>query len=41
MSVVALVAIVVGLLLGAGTSGLVLIVALLMAAVSGVRAIGG
>jgi hypothetical protein len=40
-AVVALVVVVVGLLLGAGTTGLVLIVALALAAVSGAQAIGG
>lgn len=39
--VVALVVLVVGLVLGAGSTGLMLIVALALAAVSGVQAIGG
>jgi hypothetical protein len=38
---VALVVLAVGLLLGAGSTGLMLIVAFVLAAVSGVQAIGG
>ena len=40
-AVVALVVLVVGLLLGAGTTGLMVVVALVLAAVSGAHAIGG
>jgi hypothetical protein len=40
-AVVALVVLVIGFLFGAGTTGLMLIVASVLAAVSGVQAIGG
>ena len=40
-AVVALIVLVVGFLLGAGSTGLMLIVAFVLAAVSGVQAIGG
>ena len=40
-AIVALVVLVVGFLLGAGSTGLMLIVAFVLAAVSGVQAIGG
>ena len=40
-AVVALVVLAVGFLLGAGSTGLMLIIAFVLAAVSGVQAIGG
>ncbi len=40
-AIIALVVLVVGLLLGAGSTGLMLIAAYVLAAVSGVQAIGG
>lgn len=40
-AIVALIVLVVGFLLGAGSTGLMVIVAFVLAAVSGVQAIGG